>query len=96
MVHSQPFRRWRAPFLIGQHWPLMRSWFGKVTAGLSNPNRPLPPTSSRSLQPCLFAAAVLLQLGDVHLVRDAIGGADALDIAVLHHILQAPQHRYAG
>jgi hypothetical protein len=39
---------------------------------------------------------LLLQVGDIHLVRDAIGVADALHIAVLHHFLQTPQNRYAG
>ena len=35
------------------------------------------------------------QFGDVHLVRDAIRVADALHITVLHHFLQASQHRNA-
>ena len=74
----------------------MRSWCGKVTEGLSSPKRPIPPTSSQSQPPCLFAAAVSLQVRDIHLVRDAIGVADALLVAALHHFLQAPQHRYAG
>ena len=39
---------------------------------------------------------LVLQFGDVHLVRDAIGVADALHIAVLDHFLQTPQHCYAG
>ena len=63
----------------------MRSWCGKVTEGLSSPKRPIPPTSSQSQPPCLFAAAVSLQVRDIHLVRDAIGVADALLVAVLHH-----------
>ena len=37
----------------------------------------------------------LLQIRNVHLVGDAIGVADALDVAVLHHFLQAAQHRGA-
>jgi hypothetical protein len=37
----------------------------------------------------------LLQVGDVHLVRDAIGVADAFHVAVLHHFLQTPQHGHA-
>jgi hypothetical protein len=35
---------------------------------------------------------LLLQVGDIHLVRDAIGVADALHIAVLNKLFQTPHH----
>ena len=38
----------------------------------------------------------LLQVGDVHLVRDAIGVADALHIAVLDQFFETPHYGYAG
>ena len=74
----------------------MRSWCGKVTAGLSARSahfrQPLRSLSHHVYSPLQFP----LQVRDIHLVRDAIGVADALLVAVLHHFLQAPQHRYAG
>ena len=39
--------------------------------------------------------SLLLQFGDVHLVRDAIGVADALHIAVLNQFFQTPHYGYA-
>ena len=67
-----------------------------ITAGLQRPNaqfsQPVRSLSHHVQTPLQFA----LQVGDVHLVRDAIGVADALHIAVLRHFLQTPQHRYAG
>jgi hypothetical protein len=36
----------------------------------------------------------ILQIGDVHLVRDAISVADTFHVAVLHQFLQTPQHRH--
>ena len=93
MAHSQPFAI-GAPFLIGQQWLLMRSSCDKVTAGLSSPTH--FGQSFRSLRDHVYSPLqFLLKVGDVHLVRDAIGVADALHIAVLHHFLQTPQHRYA-
>ena len=37
----------------------------------------------------------LLQVGEIHLVRDAIGLADALHIAVLNQFFQTPHYGYA-
>ena len=37
----------------------------------------------------------LLQVGDVHLVRDAVGVVDALHIPVLNHLFQTPHYGYA-
>ena len=39
---------------------------------------------------------LLLQVGDVHLVRDAIGVADALHIAVRDEFIETPHYGYRG
>jgi hypothetical protein len=44
---------------------------------------------------CRSGLQFLLQIVDVHLVRDAIGVTDPFDVTVLRHFLQTPQHRYA-
>jgi hypothetical protein len=63
--------------------------------GLPRPNaqlsRPLRSLSDHVYPPLQLA----LQFGDVHLVRDAIGVADALHIAVLNQFFQTPHYGYA-
>ena len=73
----------------------MRSWCGKVTAGLSSRTANFR-QSLRSLCDHVYSPLqFLLQVGDVHLVRDAIGVADALHIAVLHQFFETPHYGYA-
>ena len=97
MVHSQPFRHWRVPLLIGE-----RSDFSCARGAVKSLRayrarsahfrQPLRRLSDHVYSPLQF----LLQVGDIHLVRDAIGVADALHIAVLNQFFQTPHNGYAG
>ena len=91
MVHSQPFRHWRAPFLgflcARGATKSLRAYRAR-NAHFRQPFRRLSYRVYSLLQ-------LLLQVGDIHLVRDAIGVADALHIAVLHQIFQTPHYGYA-
>ena len=67
----------------------MRSWgLLRPAAQLRQPLRHLCDHIYPPLQ-------LVLQFGDVHLVRDAIGVADALHIAVLDQFFQTPHDGYA-
>ena len=95
MVHSQPFRHWRVSLLNGERCLLMRSWCGKVTAGLSSRTAHFR-QSLRSLCDHVYSTLqFLLQVGDIHLVRDAMGVADAFHIAVLDQFFQTAHCGYA-
>ena len=63
----------------------------KIAAGLPSPSAQLSQSLRRLRDHVYSPLQFLLQVGDVHLVRDAIGVTDALHIAVLHHILQTLQ-----
>ena len=72
----------------------MRSWCGKVTAGLSSRTAHFRQSLRRLCDHVYSPLQFLLQVGDVHLVRDAISVADALHIAVLDEFIETPHYGY--